>query len=51
MIVIPAFNESASIGLVPSSLIDHGCQILVVNDMSTDRTSKIAKSLGVRVFG
>jgi glycosyltransferase involved in cell wall biosynthesis len=50
LIVVPAFNESASISTVLSSLIHHKYQVLVVNDGSTDNTSDIAKSFGVKVL-
>ncbi|MEI6237839.1 MAG: glycosyltransferase family 2 protein, partial [Candidatus Saccharibacteria bacterium] len=44
-IVIPAFNESSSIQQVlsnlPNSINNYGCQIIVVNDGSTDNTADI----------
>jgi glycosyltransferase involved in cell wall biosynthesis len=50
-VVIPAYNEAATIGLVisdfrESPLVD---EILVVDNRSRDRTGEIAASLGARV--
>jgi len=51
-VVIPAHNESKSIGEVIQSIREHvpGCEILVVDDASTDDTSEKAKEAGARVF-
>ncbi len=50
-IVIPAYNEEKSIGNVIASLKKEGYKnIIVVNDGSKDKTSKIAKSKGVLVL-
>ena len=49
-VIIPAYNEEASIGLVldeiPKSIIRH---ILVCNNASTDRTAEVAKAAGATV--
>lgn len=52
LIVIPAYNEEAVIGEVINGIrrIEPGMDILVVNDGSSDRTSEIAKSSGVKVI-
>lgn len=51
LIVIPARNETASIGSVISDLHRAGWQdILVVNDQSTDDTASLARSLGATVL-
>jgi len=52
-VIVPARNEEASLGRCLSSLLEQtgvDCEILVVNDGSTDRTRQIAESfLHVRV--
>lgn len=52
LIVIPAYNEEATIGDVIQSIkkIKLGMDILVVNDGSSDRTSEIAKTAGAKVI-
>jgi glycosyltransferase involved in cell wall biosynthesis len=51
-IIIPAFNEVASIGNVLNGLRDwrERAEIIVIDDASTDRTAEIALSAGVRVL-
>ncbi|MGI6038198.1 MAG: glycosyltransferase family 2 protein [Limnochordia bacterium] len=50
-VIIPAYNEEANLGHVLRSLADlEGCQVIVVNDGSTDGTSRIAQSWGVQVI-
>lgn len=51
-IVIPAFNEEASISRVLDGLRDwrKRAEIIVVDDGSADRTAEIATSAGVRVI-
>jgi cellulose synthase/poly-beta-1,6-N-acetylglucosamine synthase-like glycosyltransferase len=52
-IVIPAWNEEDYIAATIESVLaqDYPCQVIVVNDRSTDRTSEIAHSYaGVRVI-
>jgi len=49
-VVIPAYNEEASIGLVIKSLPQNKIkEIIVVNNGSTDKTASIAKQCGARV--
>ena len=49
-VIIPAFNEERSIGLVIKSLPqDKIKEIIVVNNGSTDKTAYIAKKHGARV--
>lgn len=54
--IIPAFNEEKLIGATISALnkaaegLKGGCEIVVVDDASTDRTGKIARELGARVI-
>lgn len=51
LIIIPAFNEEASIGTLLEQLADNKVQnladVLVVNDASADKTSHISKKYGV----
>lgn len=55
-VVIPAFNEEASVGAEVEAIRQVICrngtpfEIIVVDDASTDRTSKVAVSGGARVF-
>lgn len=52
LIIIPAFNEEATIGSVISSVKKEmpDADIVVVNDGSHDKTSQIAKTLGAVVI-
>lgn len=52
LIIIPAFNEEASIEGVVSLIREHApwADIVVVNDGSTDRTGAIAERLGATVL-
>lgn len=51
LIIIPAFNEEASIGTLLEQLTDNKVQgladVLVINDASADKTSHISKKYGV----
>jgi glycosyltransferase involved in cell wall biosynthesis len=47
--VIPAFNEAGNIGTVIEDLRSFGCDLLVVNDGSTDDTAAIAREHGALV--
>ena len=49
LVVIPAFNESKTIGQVVDQVAALGFQTIVVNDGSTDETAKIAFEHGSRV--
>jgi glycosyltransferase involved in cell wall biosynthesis len=50
-VVIPAFNEAAAIGPLVSALRDQAswCEVLVVDDGSTDLTGRAAADAGARV--
>ena len=50
LVVIPAFNESETIGLVVSDLISLSFKVLVIDDASTDNTNEISSSLGAEVL-
>lgn len=54
LLIIPAYNEEASIGALLDRLsvpeIAELCDILVVNDASHDQTSRIAKQRGAKVI-
>ena len=50
VVIIPAYNEVASIGKVINRIKDSvECDIVVVDDGSTDGTGKVAEELGVEV--
>jgi glycosyltransferase involved in cell wall biosynthesis len=49
LIVVPAWNEEASIARVITSLVENGYEVVVVSDGSTDSTASIARSCGARV--
>ena len=42
LVVVPAFNEVASIGQVLVGIQSHGFRVLVIDDGSTDETSVVA---------
>ena len=49
--IIPALNESATIGKVIEAILSEvECDILVVDDGSTDETANIASSYGAHVL-
>lgn len=52
-LVIPAYNEEAHIGACLDSVMQHAgdrfCEVIVVDNASTDRTAEIARSHGARV--
>lgn len=52
LVVIPALNEEASVGLVVKSVheVDPDAHIVVVDDGSTDATSDVAKAAGADVI-
>ena len=49
IVVIPAFNESESIGDVLDEVATAGFECVVIDDASTDRTASIAEEHGVPV--
>jgi glycosyltransferase involved in cell wall biosynthesis len=49
LVVIPAFNESKTIGQVVDQVTDFGFRTLVVNDGSIDETAAVASKHGARV--
>ncbi|MGG6314027.1 glycosyltransferase family 2 protein [Paenibacillus macerans] len=52
LIIIPAYNEEASIGLVIRDIRTHApaADVLVINDGSADRTEEFAKKEGAKVL-
>lgn len=50
IVIVPAFNEAASIGEVLSTLKRYGFNIVVVSDGSIDTTADIAHANGVAVL-
>ena len=49
LVVIPAFNESKSIGQVVDQVVTFGFQTLVVDDGSIDQTADVARQHGAHV--
>ena len=49
-VIIPAFNEEASIGLVIAAIPDIVSEVIVVNNNSTDNTTQSAKNAGATVL-
>ena len=50
LIVVPAFNEAASVGSVLRNLRESSFRVLLVNDGSTDDTAGMARNAGVDVL-
>lgn len=50
LVLVPAFNEERSVFKVIRNIIDMGYTTLLVDDGSTDQTSKIARSAGAHVL-
>lgn len=48
--IVPAYNEAKNISSVVSGLFNHVDEVIVVDDCSSDETSKIAKSSGAIVI-
>ncbi len=48
LVIVPAYNEAASLPDVVASLREHapGCDVCVVDDGSTDATAQVARRLG-----
>ena len=49
-VIIPAYNEEASIGKVIAEIPDIVSEIIVVNNNSTDRTAAVAEKAGATVL-
>jgi len=49
-VIIPAYNEEASIGKVIAEIPDIVSEIIVVNNNSSDNTSEVAKKAGATVL-
>lgn len=50
LVVVPAFNEAATIGDVVHDIRDAGFSVLVVSDGSTDQTVSVATAAGATVL-
>ena len=50
LVIVPAFNEAASIAGVIEELLSLQFDVLVVSDGSTDNTTSIARAAGARVL-
>ena len=52
LLLIPAFNEEASIGhvVVEARQVMPGIDVLVANDCSTDATAQVARGVGAQVI-
>ncbi len=52
LVIVPAYNEAASLPAVLAGLREHApqCDVCVVDDGSSDATATIARSLGARVL-
>ena len=50
VVVIPAFNEEATIGAIVTSVRDRGYDVIVVDDGSTDSTAGVATIYGAQVL-
>ncbi len=50
IVIIPALNEEAAIGSIVKKSLEYVDDVLVIDDGSTDSTSKIAEDSGARVI-
>lgn len=50
LVMVPAFNEEASVGDVLRELTQKNFRVLLISDGSTDRTATIGRELGVPVL-
>ncbi len=48
-VIIPAYNEEASIGLVIQDLPEIVSEVIVANNHSTDKTAEVAQKAGATV--
>ena len=49
IVIIPAYNEAQSIGLVLAEIPSVVSEVIVVNNRSTDETAAVAKKAGASV--
>jgi glycosyltransferase involved in cell wall biosynthesis len=49
-VVIPAYNEEGSIGLILDQFVDNQYSVLVIDDCSTDNTTQIVKNYPVTLL-
>ena len=49
-VIIPAYNEAASIGLVVNDIPEYVAEVIVVSNNSTDATEENARKAGATVF-
>ena len=49
LVIVPAWNEEASVAAVVRDLVATGYDVLVVDDGSTDKTRSVALASGARV--
>src|SRR6516225_1849574 len=49
--IVPAYNEERNLGRLLGELLelDHGLEVVVVSDGSTDRTAEVAAAAGAHV--
>ncbi|MFM8001213.1 MAG: glycosyltransferase, partial [Actinomycetota bacterium] len=50
LVLVPALNEQATIAEVVRSIRDHGLNVVVINDGSSDQTAELAKNAGAVVL-
>ncbi len=50
-VIIPSYNEAKEIGKLIKEIIQHGLDVVVVDDGSTDNTPQIARESGATVLG
>ena len=50
VVVVPGFNVARTIGSLVVQLTPMGCEVVVVDDGSTDRTADVAHTAGARVL-
>jgi hypothetical protein len=50
LVIVPAFNEGQSVGTVTNQILEHGYDVLVIDDGSTDLTAQIATDAGACVI-